>query len=59
MARAWARAVPTDRDGAVSLAARLVFEAGQAKLTDDLVQSDRRTHRVRTTRPAVKARAGM
>lgn len=43
---------PTDLDGAVALAVRLVLEAGQAKLTDDLVQSDRRSHRVRTVRPA-------
>ncbi|MGQ1798091.1 hypothetical protein ACT4S5_13275 [Kocuria oceani] len=58
MTRAWARAVPTDLDGAMDLAVRLVNEAGQAKKTDDLIASDRRTTRVRTTRPPAKRRVG-
>lgn len=47
---------PTDLDASVTLAVGLVYEAGQARLTRDLVRSDRRTGRVRTPRPTTKRR---
>lgn len=47
---------PTDLDAAVKLAVELVYEAGQARLTRDLVRSDRRTGRVRTPHAAPKQR---
>ena len=49
---------PTDLDGAVELAVRLVNEAGQAKKTGELIAADRRATRVRTTRPPAKRRVG-